>query len=142
MTAVRLVEAEQTRPLRQRVLRPGGPTIQDDPAAVHFAAVDADVVVATGVLLAEPPPFAYAGAAWQLRGMATDPGRRGQGLGSAVLTAVILHVQTAGGGLLWCNARTPAQPFYERAGLHSWGQGWDDPAIGPHIVMQVELSAG
>lgn len=142
MTEVRLVGAEQTRPLRQRVLRPAGPTICDDPAAVHFAAVDAGAVVATGVLLADPPPFAYAGAAWRLRGMATDPGRRGEGLGSAVLATVMLHVQTAGGGLLWCNARSPAQAFYERAGLRTWGHAWDDPAIGPHIVMQVELSAG
>ena len=38
--------------------------------------------------------------------------------------------------------RTPAQPFYERAGLRAWGEPWDDPAIGPHVVMQVELSAG
>ena len=140
MTEVRLVGAEQTRPLRQQVLRPDGPTIEDDPAAVHFAAVDGGTVLATGVLLAHPPPFAYAGAAWRLRGMATDPGRRGEGLGSAVLAAVMLHVETAGGGLLWCNARTPAKAFYERAGLRTWGEPWDDPAIGPHIVMRVELS--
>ena len=142
MIEVRRVGPERTRPLRQQVLRPAGTLAPDDPAAVHLAAVDGGEVVGTGVVITATPPFAYDGAAWRLRGMATDPGRRGEGIGSAVLAAVLLHVETEGGGLLWCNARTPARAFYERAGLRSWGEPWDDPTIGPHIVMQVELSAG
>jgi hypothetical protein len=41
--------------------------------------------------------------------------------------------------LLWCNARTPARRCYERAGLQTRGEPWDDPEIGPHVAMWREL---
>ena len=44
------------------------------------------------------------------------------------------------GGVLWCNARTPARAFYERAGLVVRGAEWVDPEIGPHVVMWRRLS--
>jgi GNAT superfamily N-acetyltransferase len=72
---------------------------------------------------------------WRLRGMATAPEWRGKGAGTAVLAAVIAHVAAAGGGLLWCNARLGAVAFYERAGLVTRGEQWEEPVIGPHIAM-------
>jgi GNAT superfamily N-acetyltransferase len=56
--------------------------------------------------------------------MATSEGLRGQGIGTKVLDAVIAHVASHGGGLLWCNARLPAKTFYER--LASLFQPWFD----------------
>ena len=82
--------------------------------------------VATGA--AEP--------AWRLRGMATAEPMRSSGVGTAVLAAVVDHVQSNGGGLLWCNARLPAVPFYERNGFTTRGESWVDPDIGPHVAME------
>jgi predicted GNAT family N-acyltransferase len=67
--------------------------------------------------------------------MATAEGRRSQGIGQAVLAAAIAHVCSSGGGLLWCNARVPAVTFYRRAGFTTRGEPWDEPDIGPHVVM-------
>ena len=69
--------------------------------------------------------------------MATADDRRNEGIGAAVLEAVIEHVRRSGGGLVWCNARTPALTFYERAGFTTRGEGWVDPKIGPHIAMEL-----
>jgi GNAT superfamily N-acetyltransferase len=67
--------------------------------------------------------------------MATEESLRGRGLGAQVLAGVLDHVRAHGGGLIWCNARVRAIPFYERAGFQTRGEPWDLPLIGPHIVM-------
>ena len=67
--------------------------------------------------------------------MATEPECRGTGLGTAVLEAILDHVSCLGHGLVWCHARVPAVGFYERAGFVTRGEQWDEPLIGPHIVM-------
>ena len=144
MTArVERVTADVTFPLRQRVLRPHE-TVDElalpgdaDADTGHFAAfADDGEVVGTASVRREPPPWEPDDArAWRLRGMATAEGARGRGIGGRVLDAVIDHVAMRGGGLLWCNARTPAVGFYRRAGFETRGDEWVDPVIGPHIVM-------
>ena len=137
--AVRVVPAAATRDLRSRVLRAGGALPEDLPDAVHLAlAAEGGRVLACGAVRAEPPVVALPGAdgpSWRVRGMAVEPDLQGTGLGAQVLDALVAHVAAAGGGLLWCNARTPAQSFYARAGLATAGEVWVDPAIGPHVVM-------
>lgn len=102
-----------------------------------FAALTADeTVVATASIRPEPCPWQpERDNSWRLRSMATEPELRGQGVGSAVLNAALAHVAMAGGGLVWCNARTPAQSFYQRAGFAPHGDEWEDPQIGPHVQM-------
>lgn len=140
---VRAVPAAVTYPLRQQVLRPHETLDQlvlpgdDDPDSGHFAAYQGDAVVGTASVRREPPPWAPAPEpSWRLRGMATAEPMRGSGVGTAVLAAVIDHVRRDGGGLLWCNARLPAVPFYERNGFTTRGESWVDPDIGPHIAME------
>jgi predicted GNAT family N-acyltransferase len=71
--------------------------------------------------------------------MATDEAWRSGGVGSRLLGAVLDHVAAAGGEMVWCNARTPARRFYERAGFAAHGDEWVDPEIGPHIAMWREV---
>ena len=143
---VERVDPAVTRPLRQRVLRPLG-TLGADPAdAVAYAArSEQGQVVGCAVVRAEPPVVPLPGAdgpAWRLRGMAVDPELQGRGVGRPVLDAVVAHVAAAGGGLLWCNARTPAQSFYARAGFAAVGEVWDEGDIGPHVVMWRTVAPG
>lgn len=136
---MRRVPAAAVRDLRTRVLRPGQPTLvlpgDDDPATAHFAAYDGEHVVSVGSVRPAGAPFPVDGPVWQLRGMATEPGRRGEGLGAAVLDAVLGHLADSGGGVLWCNARVAARSLYARGGLVPRGEPWVDPAIGRHVVM-------
>ena len=130
---LRVVQAGQTAELRRAVLRPGGAAMpgDDDPTAVHVAAyAPSGDMVACGNVRQDPTR-----KVWRIRGMATAEAARGQGAGTAVLAALIGHGRSGGARLVWCNARLPAQRLYERAGLTTWGESWQDPDLGPHIVM-------
>ncbi len=142
------VPATATWPLRQAVLRPHqtveemGLPDDDHPLTAAFVAVDGhgQVVGTARVAPAAPPgPIAdhapTGSPAWRLRGMATRQGLRDQGIGGAVLSRTIEYVADQGGGLLWCAARVPAVNFYLRAGFTSHGQPWEEPDIGPHLLM-------
>ncbi|HVB94378.1 MAG TPA: GNAT family N-acetyltransferase [Acidimicrobiales bacterium] len=142
------VRVEETLALRQAVLRPHQSLEEvalpgdDDPSTVAFAAIDAEgELQSVARVTIEAPPFPIddlitgGTPKWRLRGMATRPEARNQGIGTAVLQAAIAHVGTHGGGLLWCNARVPAIGLYRRAGFTTYGEEWLDPDIGPHIVM-------
>ena len=127
--------------LRRNVLRGGRPVPLpgDEHPAFHVGVYDAGVLVATGNVGPVPPPWTLDTepelAGWRVRGMATDPAARGRGAGALVLDALVAHARAQGGGVLWCNARTPAQRFYERAGFQTHGDPWEEPEIGPHVVM-------
>jgi GNAT superfamily N-acetyltransferase len=71
--------------------------------------------------------------------MATAEGKRREGVGAALLNAVLEYVKLDGGGRLWCSARTSARSFYERAGFVSRGDIWDEPRLGPHVMMEMHV---
>jgi len=152
--SVETIPTAASYPLRHAVLRPhtGIEDVawegDDDPATATYGAVDRSngAIVGVATVFPEPAPFdaAEAGAplgtgsestTWRLRGMATQEGLRGCGVGSMVLEAVVHHVAAQGGDLLWCNARVGAVAFYERAGFRTWGDVWVLPSVGPHVVM-------
>jgi len=145
--SVRRVTAAETFPLRQRVLRPHetADELSAPPAGsevVHLAAIEDGTVVGTAIVMREAAPWAQFGeVSWRLRGMATAEDKRGQGIGAAVLSAVLECVEARGGGRLWCSARTSARSFYERAGFLSRGEVWDEPKLGPHIMMERQVGS-
>lgn len=145
---VERVPVADTYPLRAKVLRNGAPpeaamTPGDDhPEVATYAAKDADgTLIGCLGLFPEPCPDLpdHPGRGWRIRGMAAADAWRGKGVGAQVLAAGLDHVATRGGGLVWCNARTPARSFYARAGFVEIGHEWDDPQIGPHIRMWREV---
>jgi GNAT superfamily N-acetyltransferase len=151
---VRLCRVDDVVGLRQAVLRPHQ-TLEEvrwgsdgDASSAHFCADGQDgEIVCVASVWREPPPWQPGAAnigrqdSWRLRGMATVPEWRGKGAGSAVLNAVVAHVAASGGGLLWCNARLGAVEFYERAGMVTRGEQWEEPFIGPHIAMYMTVPA-
>ena len=143
---IRLVDAATVRPLRQAVLRPGqdlgAVTFPEDElaAAFHVAEVDGSGRV-LACATAFPEPFHGDTRAWRLRGMASDVTVRGRGYGAAVLDRATDEVRTAGGSLVWCNARLAAAGFYARAGFVSDGAEFTVAGIGPHVVMWTPVGA-
>lgn len=145
---LRRATAAEVVDLRWRVLRAGLPreaAVFDgdaDPAALHYAAVDGGggAVVSCATL----HPSAWDGTpAYQLRGMATDDACRGLGLGRGLLGLAEADVRRATPvRLLWCNARTPAVPFYRRLGWAVRSETFDIPTAGPHVRMTRVLADG
>ena len=141
------IAAQDTWPLRKRVLRPhqegdavvlGG---DDDPRAAHLGARDADGTI-IGIATISPQDCAWAPdrpGAWRLRGMATADELRGRGVGALVLGAAVRHAREHGARLVWCNARVGALVFYGRAGFVAAGERYVDPLLGPHVPMQLDL---
>jgi predicted GNAT family N-acyltransferase len=125
--------------LRWKVLRQGLPRTMasfdgdDAPGTLHWALLEGDDPVCCLTLL----PSVWEGApAWQLRGMASAPGRQRQGLGRRLVQASTDHAR----GLqpawtFWCNARLHAVPFYEGLGWQVCSDVFDIEHAGPHVRM-------
>ena len=131
---VRPVDPAQTRPLRQRVLRPHESLEElasHEPPGVHaVGAFDGDELVAVGFVCPDGDP-----GDWRVRGMATAPESRGRGAGGAILEQLVEHARSQGATRVWCNARTPALSLYARAGFQPESEEFEIPGIGPHFVM-------
>ena len=140
--------AHVTWPLRQAVLRPHQTIEQlrlpsDELVSTRcFAAFDeAGEVIGTSQVALEDPAFDAGDIghavlpSWRLRGMATRADARSSGVGTALLGRAIGYVAGQGGRVLWCHARLPAVNFYARAGFRTYGVPWEEPDIGPHVVM-------
>jgi ribosomal protein S18 acetylase RimI-like enzyme len=136
---VKPISLEQTRALRQAVLRPHEPVEQmASSETVDTAALGAfsgEQLVAVGMIAPDGEP-----GGWRIRGMATAPAARGRGAGSAVLDALIEHARSQGARRIWCNARTPARSLYERAGMRVVSEEFELPEIGPHLMMELRTA--
>jgi ribosomal protein S18 acetylase RimI-like enzyme len=132
------IDVAQTRALRRAVLRPHQSIEQmarEEPAGVLAAGAFAEGwLVAVGLVAPDGEP-----GGWRIRGMATAPERRGKGLGAQVLDALLAHAVAMRARRVWCNARTPARSFYERAGLRVISEEFHLPDIGPHFVMELRF---
>jgi GNAT superfamily N-acetyltransferase len=142
---IRLIEAADSRELRRSVLRPALPSGSllpgdDDPAVLHLGAFDGDALVSACLLFAEDCPWLPGRPAWRLRGMASDPARRGAGAGRAVLAGAVRIAIAESAEVLWCLAREPAVEFYRRSGFTAWATVFDTE-FGPHLRMWRELGA-
>jgi predicted N-acetyltransferase YhbS len=137
-------DADTTYPLWRDVLREGRPVPRlDDPAGTFHLAARTDDGQLVGVVRFSPAPCPWrreARAAWQLRGMATDPAVRGTGTGKALVAEGLSRIATLGGDLVWCDARVAAVGFYERMGFAVVTEEFLKPEGGPHRGMVAELS--
>jgi predicted GNAT family N-acyltransferase len=131
--------------LRLQVLRPGQPASSVDhehdywPDTFHVGAFDArGIAVACATFYPETSPTQRSG--WRLRAMATAPEARGKGYGACTLRFGIDEIRARGGDYLWCNARSGAIWFYQRLGFVTVGEEFEIEPIGPHYVMERELS--
>ncbi|MDI7774045.1 GNAT family N-acetyltransferase [Asticcacaulis sp. EMRT-3] len=84
----------------------------------------------TGTVILSP----YDGQTVKLRQMATADNRRGQGLGSALLTAAEAEARRQGKYRIVLAARLDAQGFYQRHGYAAQGGIFTEVTL-PHILM-------
>jgi GNAT superfamily N-acetyltransferase len=133
-------------PLRHQILRSHQPFDQAKypsdtlPTSFHAGVFDAHgTCLACATLHHEPwenqPAF-------RLRGMAVAPAHRRRGLGARVLQLLESHALAQNIPLLWCQARTPAIPFYQSQGWQITSNEFEVPGIGPHFTMLKHLKSG
>ena len=138
---MRVVEltAEQTHALRRAVLRATDPEASvvfecdHDPATFHLGIVEDGGPIAISTWIPAPPSA-------QLRGMAVEPSRQGEGLATRMLEAGYERLGAVGVELLWAHARDTALSFYTRAGFIVVGDGFLTPDTGlPHHLVTLSL---
>jgi GNAT superfamily N-acetyltransferase len=141
------LRAEQTHPLRRSELRDGTPSDVVDfdgdelDSTFHLGAVLDGRLVAISTWIARPYPDRPADPGYQVRGMATEPAHRGQGLGEALLAEGIERCRAEGARVVWARARDTALAFYGRFGFDTIGLGYVDLTTGlPHhdIIRELE----
>jgi GNAT superfamily N-acetyltransferase len=140
---IQRVSVERLLDLRHRVLRAGLPpdTARFDGdlelTTVHLGAIDRTSGDLLGCCTLVRRAWADTDEpAWQLRGMAIEPPVQRTGVGSRLLeVADDVARWSTHAPLLWCNAREPAVPFYERHGWTRVGTRFDIPTAGPHFRM-------
>jgi GNAT superfamily N-acetyltransferase len=140
---VRLATLDEIISLRHAVLRDGLPIeaayfAEDrDPTTRHIGAFSNDRNIGCATFLIstyESQP------AWRLRGMATAPDFRRAGLGRAMLALAEQTLRAESDiPLLWCDARTPAVPFYQKQGWTIVSEEYVVPTAGPHYRMTRRL---
>lgn len=138
------ISAAQTRPVRQKVLRPHQRAEElvypgdDDVQTLHLGAVSgAGEVVA--ILSMYRNNAAYpVNARWQIRGMASLPEARGTGLGRRLVEEARDRAWAIERAPIWCNARESAFGFYEKLGFARVGEIFEIKPIGPHAVMVLD----
>jgi GNAT superfamily N-acetyltransferase len=133
---IREVSLAETRPLRRAILRPHQAVQEmaadEAPGAFAVGGLRDGELIAVGLIAPDAAP-----GAWRVRGMATALQARGSGAGRAVLDALIAHARANGATRIWCNARSPARGFYERAGFQAVSAEFELPQIGPHYRMEL-----
>ena len=138
---IRRLKPEETHGLRHQVLRPNQPPEaciypgDDDQTTFHLGAYRQGELICIASFYLEPHPSVRAQMAYRLRGMATAPDYRGQGIASEVSSFAINELRLSGCDKLWCNARTSAVPLYDRAGFTKIGDEFEIDPIGPHFLM-------
>jgi GNAT superfamily N-acetyltransferase len=141
----RFIQAQETWPLRHHVLRPNG-TREDcvfphdtDETTFHLAILKDGRPACIGSFYRESGPVLQGNVQYRLRGMATEPLLRGQGLGAQLITSALAHLRTLHADLLWCNARENAMPFYRKLGFTIHGERFEMPGIGPHYLLSIPV---
>lgn len=141
-----LIEAEQTYPLRQKVLRPGKPLEScyfpedQNPLGFHVGAFHQELLVGIASFHPEANPLFHAKNMFRLRGMAADSSLQNSGIGKKLLLFAFQELQKRNCDLLWCNARQIAYPFYEKLGFKYNSEEFDIPGVGPHKIMSLPMT--
>jgi GNAT superfamily N-acetyltransferase len=146
---IREISAAETRPVRQRVLRPHQRPEElvypgdDDADTFHLGAMngEGELLAILSMYRHAQPPLATDDEplAWRIRGMASVPEARGTGLGRVLVERardrVWAGTPQTGCDPIWCNARENAFGFYRKLGFEIVGGIFEIEGIGPHAVM-------
>ncbi len=145
VTHIKLVEAEEIRPLRHKMLRQGQDYSttsylrDNEKLTFHLGVTLEEKIVSCATFYPEETNKMEGNNPYRLRGMATDSIYLRNGYGKQIMQEAFQILKLKKCNLLWCNARILAVPFYQSVGLQEIGDLFDIADIGPHYYMYKEI---
>ncbi|SFG39082.1 Predicted N-acyltransferase, GNAT family [Halobacillus alkaliphilus] len=140
------IEAAQTYTLRHNVLRPHQPfeacqydTDHDDDT-FHIGAFNEGKLVSVASFYLESHSEFTSSKQYRLRAMATAEDFRNKGAGREVIHYAERIVKERKANMLWCKGRTSVRNYYQKLGFRSYGDVFNYPGLGPHVIMYKTLS--
>lgn len=141
---VNVVPVGEVRPYRLAWLRRGTASENvvfagdDDADTVHMLALVDGTPAGVASWMHSTSPDRPGEPALQLRGMATDPDRRRQGVGRALVDAGVALAAQRKLTWVWANARDTALDFYRAAGFEVVGDGFitGDTQLPHHRILR------
>jgi GNAT superfamily N-acetyltransferase len=149
---VSFISAEETRPVRFRVLWPHKPNanecvidIDHASGARHIGASDVEGQQVGVCSLFDqrsdrfPSAIPLTDSVYRLRVIGTIPEVRGEGAGAAIIDFACAWCRQTGVEWLWCDAREVAFGFYQKMGFDFVSGPYQVPNIGTHRMMARKL---
>jgi len=133
--SIKPITAEQTWPIRQKVMYPNFTIEQvklaDDAKGRHFGLFVADeLTVIVSLFLKDK--------ALQFRKLATLAEQQGKGYGRQMMHFVLDLASAENLEKVWCNARLTAADFYKQFGFEVSGESWQQDGH-DFVIMKKQL---
>ncbi|MDM5248214.1 GNAT family N-acetyltransferase [Lysinibacillus sp. G4S2] len=145
MLDIRKIEPELTYNIRQAVLRPLQP-VEDSmydtdhtENAFHVGAFYQARLISVATFVIDKNPNFSLKKQYRLRQMATLEEFRNLSAGSSIVKFAENIIKEHNSDLIWCKARVSAVEYYKKLGFKAYGEVFDYPPIGLHIIMYKEL---
>lgn len=145
MVWMKLINPEDTYPIRHQILRPNQPIeackyeADHQENTFHLGAFLDGKLISIASFYEEKSPNFDAKLQYRLRGMATLEAYRKRKAGSMLISAAEAILKERNVSLWWCNARTSVSDYYKKLGLREHGDMFVIEPLGPHKLMVKEL---
>lgn len=140
---IKFIKAEETLPLRSKVLKRNMPLKQcifpTDHLGFHLGYFLDENIITVATIFEEDFPALGPGG-YRLRGMATEPRYARKGYGAAVIKFAIDESKNRGAAYIWCNARSSALGFYRKLNFEILSEENEVSGIGAHYNMSLQLN--
>jgi len=132
---IRSINWGDALPIRHEILWPSKPLsfckVEGDETAMHYGVFIEEKLVSVASVYRE-------GRVVRLRKFATLVEFQGQGIGSRLITHIILELKKLDAETFWCDARLSAAGFYEKFGMERQGFEFFKSGVS-YIKMELSL---
>ena len=141
---IKFVSSEDIYPLRHKILRPHRHyeeiiyDTDDELNTFHVGAYLNGKLVGI-VSFNQDNIEDFPGIHYRLRAMAVLPEYRKNNIGRKIVEYGISLLKEKSVNLVWCKGRVNVQGYYEQIGFMSYGETFDYPDLGAHIILYKEL---
>jgi len=142
---IKKINAIDTYPVRQEVLRKGKPIEtcefkgDDDENTMHFGLYQKEQLIGIISIFKEKNNLFQEKNQFQIRGMAVLEEFQGKGFGAELVKVVENHCINLNVDLIWFNAREIAVTFYKKLDYTSIGDCFLIPDVGIHFAMYKKI---